>query len=372
MEYTWRRYDLKYTFINCTFDLKVQFININGGCMKKYICLFLCIIILFTGCTTKKASDFESSVSDSAAQNNPFDIDTKNDSTVIASYGFKANSIDENNHVIQYNGGELEVDFSLMNSQIPCEAGIMLYVNGVAQPYSTEEYSNKKLIQPYQLGKNETKIVKAKFIPAVGKKGETLDIYCTAMLNPSFVPSENVKNILPNHSIIQTLPWNIQCNQDSANSELNICTKYNISDITQETKDKYIQKDKDGNITGNSLDQSLNVDLTDGTSSLNNLNLSSGDKKITLQCLGGKEYKYRISFYINHKLVPVFDGKDYLDITMTKDKMITKDIILNAKNLSLNDYNSMYVVAVPLNPPMSFDAPGVEKTSSVILIKGST
>lgn len=333
--------------------------------MKKVLCLWLCFMMLFTGCKTK-----DKLVSDLSSQEetNPFDLSGEDGQTVMASFGFCVDAINENKTSMDYKGGEMEFDCTLTNSEIPCEVGINIFVNGLSQPFKTQENSEEKTVQAYSLKENEKKKVRVKFTPVIGKKGDKLDVTCGTILYPSFKPTKDTNTIMPNLQYMESWPWHINCLADGGTLTPNISTDYKFVDISNENKEKYFPRDENGNLRMLDVNDGIKIKLQT-EDKLSRVDISGGKKTITLEALCANKYTYRVSFYINHKLVPVFDGKEYLDIKPVKDKLLVKDIVLDPQKLDIDKYNHTYLMVVPLAINDEITAPSPIMAEGVVLIK---
>ena len=107
---------------------------------------------------------------------------------------------DEKGHYIIYDGDQMYLPCHITTTGTisTFDVGIVLFVDGVAQPYrvgSDGEYAYMHTFSQrdgtQMLGATTT-IADIYFTPIVGKEGNMLEIYALCMLNPNYVPSQGM------------------------------------------------------------------------------------------------------------------------------------------------------------------------------------
>ena len=88
-----------------------------------------------------------------------------------------------------------------------------------------------------------------------------------------------------------------------------------------------------------------------------------------MKLTGNKEALYRLSVYINNKLVKGFNNKSYTDISVKEGELSVVDINVDTSLLELQEYNSLYMFMVPIDEDTSAEALLLEKSNSIILLK---
>lgn len=263
-----------------------------------------------------------------------------NNIEIEASYGFYMNKLG-------YNGKEIEVDVTLDNGIKDCELGIIIFVNGIPQPYYTNDYRDTKYIIPYSINKFTKKNIKIAFTPITGNIGETLTILFGCMLNPSIEATENMKTFGNNHKLLFLEPYFIESKYNYGEVKILKCNNF-INLPYQEDNDTYKCI---VTIDNNEVDR---IDI--------------GNKlRLNIE-LSGKEGNYIILAYINHSLVPIINGKSYYTLVSLKNnqKTIFK-IDYEAINLKLNKYNHMYFIMIPLDKDNIMHSDPLFKTNTIIL-----
>lgn len=189
--------------------------------MKNWICLFLSLLLL-TGCAVHgqdptvnlngTVGDIftvpNSTQADPDAPTVPTDITptdapepTNPPSVGLGSMNFGPTSPsegDERGRYRVYEGGQINLPFSIKATGTisTYDIGILLFVDGVAQPYRVGPEGEYAYLHTFSqkdgalvLGQIVT-TADLYFTPITGKAGDMLEIYAVAMLNPNYVPSQ--------------------------------------------------------------------------------------------------------------------------------------------------------------------------------------
>ena len=261
--------------------------------MKKIIVLLFVSLMLFSGCTKKETTDDKSSLQEEI---NPFDLSGEDMSNVIASFSFGVDEISETKSIMDYNGGELQFNCSLSNSEIPCEVGIIIFIDGYSQAFTTDEKTEENVVQAYSLKENENKTVKVKFTPDIGKKGDKLNVSIGTILFPSFKPNKDTKTLLPNIQYGASLPWDLNILADGKNKDISIDNKSTFKPITEDYKNKHYNHDENNKIVEPSTLNAININLTVPEDEPK-LDISNGKQVIKLEATCCDNYTYRVSFF---------------------------------------------------------------------------
>lgn len=238
---------------------------------------------------------------------------------ITASYGIEINSLN-------YEGDVICADITYENGPIDCEVGVVLFVNGISQPYYTDLNEEESYIIPCNLNKNTSKTIKLKFKPIVGKKDEELSIVVGSMLNPSFQSNISYGN---NQKVFFLEPQTIICQNNTTNNSFSFFKDFNLNNIS--TKDE------------------LNNDITvsQGNGIVNRIKIENDKLKCTINLYGKDDNEYILSAYINHEIIPAFSDLYYAKVESNKEKISSVLIDFDISNLSLNDYNNFYIIAIP-------------------------
>lgn len=101
------------------------------------------------------------------------------------SYGCRVDDIDSlTDGVLVYSGNLIRVDFYLENTgAIDLTLGLVLWVNGIPQPYSEEPGGETSYVIPYSVSTGAQVNSSAYFTPVTGQAGETLNLTAAFMEN---------------------------------------------------------------------------------------------------------------------------------------------------------------------------------------------
>lgn len=368
--------------------------------MKKILTAFLSVALLLTACSENKSNNKQDTDHNNSSETNqlseydPFAGSNNNTSTAEQSSEYdpfansnddKSTSVGSFNFGVEWEEGkELTLDYAptvsfsyfVDNSGKTTDFGLLLFVNGIRQPYRTEEDSENKIMHTFDVNQDEQKVQTIEFEPVVGEKGDEVLVEIVSMFHPDFIQKEN-SNYKFNHKISSLYPSKMLVTQETGLSESKVCSEYEVTPISDELRQQFNETGSTGASIGNALDNNVYIetlkndafhtpkDLKEGKG--NNQPFTTNDS-VTLCMYGGEPCKYRVSMYINHDLVTgAFDGADYIDMTPSRDSICTKKIDLEKLNLSLEDYNHLYFIAVPFYTNDNFGERMVLKSASVTL-----
>ena len=282
----------------------------------------------------------------------------------------------EKDYSFTYEGGVLEIPYSMTGTGIGTCQGFLVYVNGIPQPYmikdTEEEYKYMHIIEGDE---NQEVNFTISFIPVTGKAGDKLKLYVCSITNPSFIP-DRVNTFQYGHSH-ELLEWvtdiTFQKNAEKmpkVNDSLCILKKVRNQRVEIDKKEKkYItdtmtlgtpdlDKEVYGylKIDGKSVRMDTEADI-------------SGKDKVHVSyfMMGHPGVKYRVNFYLNHQLLTDESGEVY-ELELATGKMNTLEFDMDVSKVT---NASFYAVAVPVNPEDYPDDNIVtEKHPSINLYRG--
>lgn len=313
---------------------------------EKCVTAAVVISCLLTGCSGngmagQTSEETDTSESESGDFTDLFDEDSSGMEVGSFSYGWPGEQ-----DVFTYSGEPLEIPFELTGTMegSPQEVGLLLFVDGIAQPYSVVHSDGTELtdayMQTFRLEQDVENIFTMVFQPVTGKAGDVLSIQAVTILSPGFLP-EGAEN--PNygfyHSANFTIPLQIAFEKDAPPEGLkDAADSYEIVDIPSSVTDRDeifgIEDSRDEN-------SYLSVSSAEDESSSV---LYSKDGMVTfkVRLYGGPEANQNITVYVNHQPVQV-NGADYLAVRTQKDKMAEATITLDASTFGEN--NTIYAIA---------------------------
>ncbi len=368
--------------------------------MKKILITFLSAALLLTACSNNTSNDEQdkthndpsetdqvseydpfassddgTSTAEGSSEYDPFASSDEDTSTEGGSFVFGVEWEEGKEFTLDY-ASTVSFNYYVDNSGNAADFGLLLFLNGIRQPYRTEENSENKFMHTFDVDQNERKVQKIEFEPVVGEKGDEVSVEIITMFHPNFIQTEN-SNYQFNHKISSLFPSKMTVTQETGLSEPKVCSEYEVTPISDELRQQFNTMSPTGGSGGNALEDSVYIETlkNDIFYTPKDLQAGKGDNtpfsvndSVTLCMYGGKPCKYRVSMYIDHELVKgAFDGADYIDMTPSKDSICKKKIDMEKLGLSLEDHSHLYFIAVPFYTNDNFEERMTIKSASVTL-----
>ena len=339
--------------------------------MKKTISIFLCLVLCMAVCSCTDEDEKAFSRPDKhvvseedASDTEPLEI--RSDIPIPKELEFVSGSAqlenpDKMQKIHEYNGGEIEWTVSTTNNVLDYELAYKIYINGVQQPYAINDSNEQKLMHNIIVkGQGKKTVTKLKFTPVTGKKGDELFIYIVQQDAPSYRPVKDGPCDLGFLTTGSNMLYKLKYNADGANKKADAVKYESYSPLPEGYKIL--------NCSGeNIMEMKARYDTTSIFELYNNetyyesngearmecmgyIDLRSGKKTYKLSCYGGTEKTYRVSAYVNHNLIPIYNGHDYVDIKLQDDKLTELNIELDPEKIGLTGQDIFYVSVVPLEP----------------------
>lgn len=282
---------------------------------------------------------------DKSEDDNPFDTEEIEESgqEVLANYGWGIENFDAKKRELSYDGKTMEIDFSFDNSSKKFQAGILIFIDGIAQKYSLEPQGKEDYIIPVDIEKKENQIVKVYLEPRFEKDGESHTVHFASMYEPSYRISDDKKGYGAYHSISVQSPWSLRCKGRTEKDLVGNTVQY--SNLTKEQRDYYIYRNDDGTIK-NTLEGMKFEFAQDGI--VLEDNAVDKNKKLELDVLGGDETAYRISAWLDGKPAKVFAGKEYDDFVAKSGKRAVFDLDFASSDVKAEKYSSLEFIVCPI------------------------
>lgn len=314
-------------------------------------------VLLLSGCNTKDIPDnIHSDISGNFEISDPMQESSDGQQgQQIPSLSYGVYFTEEN---VSISNDKLIVSPKLMGDDSSTRVGIMVFVDGILQTYSTENSPEKNIMSIFDI-EPKSEITHDLIIDAEidGDINEHI-VSVITMLAPEYVPTSDKPQFGFYHRILR--PFSVK-----APNEINKITSannYNVlkaenSVLTQKQIDYFDLSDGDGYATGFELLQSDNLyenyyTINDGADILS-LKFYSYTTAPVVQ-------DYRITFFVNHRPVKFNGNYDFLDIKLEGSKITEMDIQL--KNIKSGDF--VYCAAVPL-----IEGAHTEKSSSKMVLR---
>lgn len=347
--------------------------------MRKLSVLFLSavmVIVLATGCSNQTPGiDDPDGTSD--ADHNPF---KSTDSEIISSigHGFTNLSVDETGRgFLNYDGGELVLDYSVHASGIAKNVGFLVFVDGIPQPYkfnTIEAPYEYMYIFEWEEDDKDTPFTFA-FSPVTGRQGDTLSVNIVSMYNPAFIPDMKETQGYGNYHSTLEMVRPIIFNADAAIISSVPQHEYlsNIRLSTEPITPAFLDTLDTGFGTVNMEELSkqifsqLFIDGSDLKGSSNLQIKQDGMLHVVFKIVGHPGVTYKNTLYINHKALSGAEGVSFETmLTKGESAVVEADIDLE----KLEDLNTFYIVSVPSNASdFPNDVIAVMKTQSILLYK---
>ncbi|MHA6481962.1 beta-glucanase/beta-glucan synthetase [Paenibacillus sp. strain BS8-2] len=344
----------------------------------------LVIIVLFalaTGCSLTNQSMKAENSSEIATDtdHNPFETDEKN--TVVMgsmNHSFINLQFDDKGQVkpLEYNGGELSIDYSVTASGKAKNVGFFLFVDGIPQPYKIDTtdapYEYMHIFDLIEDDKETT--FKFLFTPVTGKKGEILHVSVSSIYNPSFRPDMKESSSYGGYHRSLESGISLSFNQDTEYSDYTpiidqeVLSKVEVSTepITKELLERHSSSK---GLDAVALSRSVFTELfvNDEVGNQNFRVDKSGVLHVTFNMFGHPGVRYKNTFYMNHSAVTNNNSSSF-ETVITEGNVSAVKAEINLDKLE--EFSTFYIVSVPLNADdYPNDAILMNKTPSLLLYK---
>jgi hypothetical protein len=326
--------------------------------MPRLLIALLAVFCLLTGCSANSKT----------AEQQPSDLDTLFDNQPADNEVGSANFAmdDPIETVYPYNGQPLEIPFTICGAEAGTntEIGVLLFVDGVAQPYKAVYADGAELseayMQTFHLEYEQQENFRMVFQPVTGKAGETVSVMAVTILKPSFVAEgENNPRYGFYHGESATIPRHISFAVDAPPQAAAVPTAdYNITELPKDVVDTMAAwgslEDLDTTAVLSLVTEDGNVIRSDGKTA-----------KVTLRLYGGPEATFHITLFINHQPVRI-NNSDYLSVNTQKNKMAEATFQLDTAGL--DKLNTIYAIAATAGADDALEINNPIKTQSILLV----
>lgn len=342
------------------------------------VLVLVIITVLAAGCSPDNTTTGESNAPSDTTQN-PFETNGPN--TVILgsiSHGFYNPPLDKTGKRLpmQYNGGELKIDYRVAASGKAKNVGFLVFVDGKPQPYkfNTSE-SSYAYMHIFDLkGDDQDTPFAFVFTPITGKKGDTLHVSIASVYNPAFIPDMKETASYGGYQTTLELGRALIFNKDADELDVSLIprqevlsdVRLSIEPVTQQLLEKHSGFET---VDMEALDKNVYSELhVDGAVRLDSYQVKkSGTLRVTFKQFGHPGMRYRNTFYFNHEALASKDGISF-ETALTKGDVAVVDVDIDLEKLK--DFNTFYVVSVPLNAEdFPDDVVVLNKTPSLLLYK---
>lgn len=339
------------------------------------------IFALFAGCYYKNPATTESNSSDNTTNTSPHPFESDQTDTVTMgtiSHRFNNLLFDEKGQALplQYNGGELNIDYSVSASGKARNVGFLVFIDGVPQPYKVNTTEAPyEYMHIFEL-KEDDKDTPFTFLfsPVTGKKGDTLHVSVTSIYNPAFRPNMNETSSYGGYHDTLESGISLVFNNDpeevdfSSTSHQQVLSNVEASTelITKELLEKNISSNKlNADDIGKKVFTQL---LVNNEVQHQNYQVSKkGTLHVNFKMFGHPGVRYKNTFYLDHKALTYKDISSF-ETLITEGDVSEINAEINLENLE--DFSTFYVVSVPINAKdFPDDVILLKKTPSLLLYK---
>ena len=251
-----------------------------------------------------------------------------------------------------YNGEPLQIEYYIDNNGMAMSAGLLMFVNGIPQPYSVDGGNTTTYMYIQPVEENERVSVQVAFVPVWGKADETVSVRFLSILNPQIRPDQ-LDYIFGHTNRMTTFhSRTITMKEDAPEQDIDLAQLEDQRDMTQEEIDQVIYIDRKGNSV-NKMEWFHFVARNVQDASLPYLNVDNQHLMFTLQGYGGPAAEYFVVPFINH--IPVFSGGYPCIMTVESGtKLYSKTMTLDLSDIDKEKYmiqgfNTFYILAIPLD-----------------------
>lgn len=353
--------------------------------MKKILPLIflLCLFcLLLTGCGSPSADSINNTdqsgevVSDSSGTENPFEDTTQTEVIGSAGHGFRGVQEDENGERIpfEYNGGAMELEYEYHGSGIGKKAGLLLFLNGIPQPWQINGEGESSYIQYVELKEDDGSYpFTISFIPVTGTAGDCLELKICSITNAQFQPDMVETTHFGAYHKILANKADIQFNEnaDGSNGSLSnepllknvtLTSEKITNDFSEALMDQYGGFDTIDDLLENNmymLNQYNDQFYTDS------FNIEEETVHVKVQFCGIADHTWVFSMYANHELVS--DGTDSTwTATSKKGEVVTLEADIDVD--ALGDLTTFYVIGCS-DSNSSDSMTTIEKGQSILLYR---
>ncbi len=249
------------------------------------------------------------------------------------------------NMTLTYNGSPVLVTYKFQCEK-PCTMGLMIFVNGILQPYTVVSTGEETTMHTVKMGEKDTQQFQFEFTPVCGKSGDELVVIFANVYNAKVMElSGDVNTFGNNHKISQPQPWTLKLNADSENMAFGISNDFKTKGFSAEDKSNFIKTDLNGN-RRDQLDNCCYIEIRQKGVLLDSqatMSQSSGNN-LELYIYGNLTGKYRISLYGDFSRIPI-NGYDYIEVDVKKGEYTVVPFVFSADDAK--KYKNVFAVLAP-------------------------
>lgn len=281
-----------------------------------------------------------------AAKTEPMHNTDENDSEVFLEYSHGVSSPDPEYGVIACSNNVASFEYVFQNGELPSNFGLLLFLDGMLQPYSTDERSDVRLMHIVELQPGEEKSIEILFKPVVTQNARS-SLYIAAIYDAD----NNMVNAGSNgpfvHHLSQSIPLWVEVGAGQRQQKIPAIDISNCAiDAVTLSYSSYERLPQNDTIF---LDSQISPD---GTTNLH----------LQVYCPYDDGANYRIYLFENHRLI-MWENQQYCDTNISAGSYA--DVSLALKPAAADSF--YYAIAVPTKVADRWSAPLVVKSKSIVI-----
>lgn len=318
--------------------------------MKKTAVFFLIGCMFLGACQTKPAE--KSSITSTAAEENPFDSQAmeQDTSSIQASYGFGIVNGNEETKELNCTNGEADVEIEFENGDTECQAGVLLFVDGILQKYQTKDQDQLQVMHTLKLKPAAKESFHFYFTPEIGVSGKKHQINALAVFEPDFTATKD-NMAYGNYGHGTPFGQWVLCTDELQNQKK----------FYQEFQTQSVSTDE----------HSYLCRIFQGDTEITDMMQAKDETSLDIHLKGetADKKKYRLCLLINNQLVEgAFQGNDYAEVTASKTEEAVVSADFSPKDLNLKENNTIYACYVPYELDTSVNGLMADKSDSILLL----
>lgn len=283
-------------------------------------------------------------------------LSTQPPQVVQAEFGHGIVNPNPDDRLLVYNGKKIEIEYMLDNVGAECNLGILMFINGIIQPYSIVGENDNRIMNIFDMNSKEKRIIKLEFTPVCGQKGTDTVINFAVMLNPKNIADKSsLFKSGNNHRLNLLLPWKIKFNKD-CKFDIDSYNTYNINKIDNDFLKKYAN-------TTNAIDPIKTVLSICGKEDAFYEMASTDVISIELKLFGSREQRVRTIIYLDHFPIRIFNGNTYMDWSIKKDSICSLSTELPEK--LKKGKHILYAITIPVTDGYIDNIDDMNKTQTI-------
>ena len=325
--------------------------------MKRLIILgcILSIMLFCCACSEKEPNEevtMEETLENDGESNPNDDGNENNNQEVNYVYGFTINEFkDETGLNIPYDGEPINMSYTVENEGSEFTGAILIFLSGETQEYTVKDSNKTGVIVPVDFPANKKTTVEFTFVPSYGSKGEVLPITFGCVLEADSRATSDTYSFGHAYGILPLANefGNLHINNDVSGIKQPSQVETVKTPMPQEDIDKYVYTGSRGDAVNKLKDNKIEL-LVNGEKCDGKIYTGNDSTSLDIRAFGGEPTEYAVTMLLNgtplltDAIHITADGRNYdtahVDIDFNR---------LDKDEYSIEEYNTLYVVACPVN-----------------------